>query len=805
VKNKSGMVIIHQMEKLRVIPAFKSAIILCTGILFGAEFNLPLLYTIPFFFLILCFGVYFYLYRRADFTIQILTFVVIFIIGFYRVNFTLNYLPENSIANIPDTRDRASYELIGTITELPFYDSTRIRFVLASETLVTSYDSIPVTGDVLVNIRKNIYSPEKVQPVLKPGDRISMLGKLSEGFGERNPGEFDYRRYLRLHDVYKVFYVFGYGKLKIISHENLDYFRQHILYPAKEFALNNIDRHLEGDKSAYLKGLVTGERSDISDEMKEAFINTGVMHLIAVSGLNVAYIIITITLILTLFRVPEKYRIYFMIPALIFYCFFTGAPASIVRATIMGILFLIAVNIQRKSNFYNIVGASALIILIYEPKQLFDPGFILSFCAVISMVFFYERFENIFKNQLDKLQQSGKQYLRVIVVMFLTTLAAQVGTLPITALYFGKISIISLLANLVVVPFANFALAIGFFQILTGIVSDYLSSIIAATNNILLTAQLEFIHWCASFDFAYVDFFGFNIFNTIIYFVCILLLFTSTRQKLPFRFTLIILLALSVLLVESDFKHETTITVIDVGHGNCTLIQTANGQNILVDAGTRTKTYNSSERTIIPLLKRNGIEKLDLLLISNEKNSQGGASYLIRNFKIDRIIQSVGITEDYTIDEAVSEVNITRDFVRAGDLINLGNNTSIYILSPLFDEGVVVLSFIFKTGDFSMIFAEGITDKDGKILALKYGQLLSSGILKISSHGSAESSSAEFLLETMPQISVIQSGKFNRKDLPSVEVISKLNAINSFIKRTDIEGALIFTTDGETIKPVSWR
>lgn len=104
-----------------------------------------------------------------------------------------------------------------------------------------------------------------------------------------------------------------------------------------------------------------------------------------------------------------------------------------------------------------------------------------------------------------------------------------------------------------------------------------------------------------------------------------------------------------------------------------------------------------------------------------------------------------------------------------------------------------------------MIFAEGITDKDGKILALKYGQLLSSGILKISSHGSAESSSAEFLLETMPQISVIQSGKFNRKDLPSVEVISKLNAINSFIKRTDIEGALIFTTDGETIKPVSWR
>lgn len=793
------------MEKLRLIPAFKSALIIGIGILLGSKFYLPMYYSVPILFLLLLAGVYLYSKSHFKNITIIFAFIILVAFGFVRSNYSFFHLPDESIANIPDTRYRASYELIGVVSELPFYDSARVRFVLSTEKIVTRTDTIIVTGDVMVNMRKNLYKPEEPPPVLKPGDRISIVGRLSDAFEERNPGEFDYRRYLRLHDVYKIFYVSGYDKTIILSHDNLNYFEQNILYPAKEYALNNIDKQLSGDRAAYLKGLVTGERSDISREMREAFINTGVMHLIAVSGLNVAYIIITITLLLTLFRVPEKYRVFVMIPVLIFYCLFTGAPASIVRATIMGILFLISISIQRKTNFFNIVGISALIILMYDPKQLFDPGFVLSYSAVISMVFFYNRFEKLLKEKFEELQRSGRQHIRIILVMFLTTLAAQIGTLPITAMYFGKISIISLFANLVVVPFANLALAIGFFQILTGIFSDYMSSVIAEANNLLLTAQLGFIEWCASFDFAYVDFFGFNIYNIIIYFTCLILIITSIRNNIVFRIALCILLIISVPLVNFKFKDETKVTIIDVGHGNCTLIQTSNGKNILIDAGIRTRTFNSSERTIISFLKRSGVNKIDLFIISNDKNSQGGAAHLIRNFDIGKIIQGKGITEDYTIDDAIVEHQVSRDFVMAGDVIPIDKHSAIYILSPLFGDGVMPITFLFKTGEVSFLFAEGLDKEEEKILASRYGKILNSGILKIPAHGSSQALSAELLVKSAPLVSIIQAGSFNRFELPSDEVVTKLYATGNIIRRTDREGAIIFYTDGERIWFDKWK
>lgn len=793
------------MEKLRIIPAFKSAVMIGVGILLGSKFYVPMYISIPLLLVLLLAGIFFHYKSNFQNVTITFTFIILLAFGFIRANYSFYHLPDESIANIPDTRYRASYELIGIVSELPYYDSSRVRFVLSSEMIVTRKDTINVTGDVMVNMRKNLYKPDEKPPELKPGDRISMIGRLSEAFEERNPGEFDYRRYLRLHDVYKIFYISGYDKTILLSRNNLGFFKQKILYPAKEYALNNIDEHLSGDRAAYLKGLVTGERSDISREMREAFINTGVMHLIAVSGLNVAYIIITITLLLTLFRVPYKYRIYVMIPVLIFYCLFTGAPASIVRATIMGILFLISISIQRKTNFFNIVGISALIILMYDPKQLFDPGFVLSYSAVISMVFFYNRFEQLLKNKIEELQRSGKQYIRIILVMFLTTLAAQIGTLPITAMYFGKISIISLFANLIVVPFANLALAIGFFQILAGIFSNYLSSVIAETNNILLSAQLGFIEWCASFEFAYVDFFGFNIYNIVIYFVCLILLITAVRNNIAFRIALCLLLVISVPLVNLNFKDETKITIIDVGHGNCTLIQTSEGKNILIDAGIRTRTFNSSERTIIPFLKRNGIGKIDLFIISNDKNSQGGAAHLIRNFKIGKIIQGKGITEDYTIDDAIIDRQVSRDFVMAGDIIPIDKHSAFYVLTPNFGDGLMPLTFVFKTGHVSFLFAEGLDKEEEKILVTRYGNILNSGVMKIPAHGSSQSLSAELLIKSSPLVSILQAGTFNRFDLPSDEVITKLYAAGNVIRRTDREGAIIFYTDGEKIWFDKWK
>jgi competence protein ComEC len=600
------------MDILKNIPAFKFSIILIAGILRGSNILFDFTLLVASLFILITMFIVFYNRIGNEYIILSLTFLLIFFTGIFKSNIDFYFIPENSIKHFPNTQKKKNNELVGVIKEIPYYDSIKIRFVLGSQYIHTQQNSFEVTGDVMVTIRKNQWGGDELTlPSFEVGDRVALLGKLSDAFSSRNPGEFDYKRYLELHNIHKTFIVFGYENTVVMSKDNLGYFYQKILFPSKLFAMSNIEKNTGGDEGAYLKGLVSGERSDISDEVRDAFIKTGVMHLIAVSGLNVAYIIIAITLILSLFRFKPVPRTLITIIVLIFYCIFTGSPASIVRATIMGSFVLIAIQMERKRSFYNITGAAAMFILLFDAKQLFDPGFVLSFTAVITMVFFFTKFESLFVQKISGWNEGGRKIIYFTAILFLTTLAAQIGTLPVVAMYFGKISIVSLLANLIVVPFANIALAIGFFQILAGIFSEFLSSAIAETNNIILSAQILFIKWAASLKFAYIDFYKFDLFNTVSYFVILLLIFSIKRkEQIFYRSVLVTFILTGTWIYNHDFDRKLRLTFIDVGQGDCALIQTPEGRNILIDCGIITDNYNSGERTIEPYLKRLDIDSI---------------------------------------------------------------------------------------------------------------------------------------------------------------------------------------------------
>ena len=809
------------MDQFKNIPAFKFALLFAAGILIGSKHEINILYLITAYTIFFLAVVFVSKYRSDIFNMIIISCLIVSF-GIFKANLDFFDLPENNISKIPDTKRKSNYELIGVISEIPYCDSSKIRFVLESEVIVTKYDSVNVTGEVIVTIRKNNYTDKNdSQPTLHVGNKVSLLGKLTEAFSSRNPGEFDYKHYLRLHDIYKTFLVFGYNNIEVISKENLGFFYQEIIYPSKIFALKNIDEYVGGDEGAYLKGLVTGERSDLSKELKQAFINTGVMHLIAVSGLNVAYIIISITLILSLIRLPQIPKTTITIIALIFYCLFTGSPASIVRATIMGILFLIAIILERKTYFYNIVGVSALIILIYDSKQLFDPGFILSYCAVITMVFFYERFEKLLAPKINEWDIKGKKYIRYMLVLFLTTLAAQIGTLPITATFFGKISFISLLANLFVVPIANIALAIGFFQIIISIVSPFLSSVIAESNNILLSIQLWFIRWCASFDFAYIEFYKFNLFYTIIYFLILLLLFTATRKNVKYRILLSVLIFSAAVLLNLELNKKLRVTFLDVGQGDCAVIQTPDDKTIIVDCGIKSLTYDSGERTIAPYLKRNGISRIDLLILTHyHLDHVGGVEYLLENFEVDKIFdngQRNNSNISKTIDNLVIAKKITRLKIKSGSLIDGIEKLRIYFLYPEKNENYlsyysrednqnnesIVCKLKYK--DVDILFTGDIEEEVEEPIQKNYSNFIESDILKVAHHGSSTSSTIPFLVKSKPEYSIISCGTYNKFNHPSVNILNRLENISSKVLRTDMQGAIIIESDGFDIEVVEWR
>ena len=819
------------MQKWESAPAFKIAFLFIIGILIGAEFK----FNIVLLFILICIQLIylFYLYKKnPEISLNIILIISIFIsLGLLKANIDYHLIPDNSISKIPDTKRNEECRLIGVIQDIPSYDTNKIKFTLSSEFFINSnnHDTLLVSGDVLVSIKRNQktdyneYSNVQMsgnisydlKPDLSAGDRVLIYGRLLEPFEERNPGEFDYKRYLKLHNIYKTFSAQGFSNVEIINRNNISFIMQKIIYPAREFASANIDKYIPGDEGAFLKGLVTGERQDISKKVKDDFVKTGIMHVIAVSGLNVAYIILSITLILSLFRVPRIPKVIIIIAFLIFYCFFTGYPASIIRATVMGSLILIANVIQRKTNFYNIIGISVLIILIYDAKQLLDPGFILSFSAVLSMVFFYEKFDEIYLQKILDSRLRFKKIIYILVSIIFVTIAAQLGTLPITSHYFEKISFISIIANAIIVPLSNLSMAIGFFQVLTAIFSDYLSSVIAEVNFILLSFQLHTTDFLASFKFGYIDFYKFNTINTIGYLALLLILFTAKKGTLKIRLYISSIIIVVLIFFNINYDNNLKITFLYVGQGDCTLIETPDGSNILIDCGMKDFKFNSGESTIVPYLKRKGINKIDLLILTHLHNDHiGGIESVLENIKVSKIISDGAAEENsliYKMNKLIIENKIPVEKFYSGDFIEGYGNLRLFFLNPIQNDTLhtkehsksMVVKLVY--GKTQALILGDLSVEGESFVTGNYGNFLKSDILKVSHHGSKNASSIPFLAECKPEYAVISCGKDNVFGHPSYLVLAKLDVLGAKVLRTDKDGAVIFESDGKTLELVKWK
>lgn len=803
-------------------PAFKFSIFLITGIIIGSKsiFGLSFLFAVIIFLLVA--GIILVKTIQTNFSINFLPCFLVLFFGMLKAELDFNVHPDNSIMYFQNSTENSISKINAVVLEFPDSDSTKIRFKSEIKKVISDNDTIDVTGIVIVTVRKNFYSKKNNGRVsIEPGDEILLSGKLSEPPAARNPGEFDYKSYLLNHGIYKIFSAYGFEKIKIISKDNLGFFNQSILFPLKKFVFSNIDENLNGDEAAFLKGLLTGDRSSISPEMKEAFVNSGVMHLIAVSGLNVTYMIISLTMIFSLIRIRVILKTFIIIFFLIFYCIFTESPASIQRATVMGVLVLISILMERKINFYNILGAASAFILICDSRLLFDPGFILSFAATLSMVFIYSIFENLFLKNDTPVYKKNK-LMHGISVLFLTTLAAQIGTLPLTAIYFEKISMVSIAANLIAVPLANLSLAIGFMQIFAASFSQLISEAIAETNNLLLHFQITFIKWCASFDFSYLRTSSFSLCAAVIYYLTLICLMTAKQFK-QFIFRIIICFCAVAGIIIYDFETDKNLklTILDVGQGDCSVIKTPDGKIIVIDCGLISEFSNSGERTVIPFLRRNGIEKIDLLILTHlHLDHIGGIKFILENMKVGKIADSGQLYKSKFVeamDSLINVRNIPREKIRAGDYIDGFENLRMYFLFP--SENFVDVSgktkgenlnngsvaFILKFKEVNLFFGGDIEEDAELFLCRTYDDFLKTGFLKVSHHGSSTSTTVPFISKNKPDYSVISCGIGNKFNHPSEIIIKRLEDCGSQIFRTDLEGAVVFETDGFELKKINWK
>jgi len=803
--------------EFRKYPAFFTAVGLAIGILisYGFDFGIS---GFPNYYFILTLSIIsvicIFVYRKVKLLLSVPCLVyslLVILFGFISMQFKYYKIDEDSIYRNIDSMNNKSTIIYGTVSDDPDLKDDRFRLTIDVDSLVQNDSTLSYNGTILATIYKNKFSKDTSCKV-NFDDYVELTGNIEKLPHRRNPGEFNYGEYLKLHDFEANSTSFGYDKVKDKGVIEGDFFNKSIIHPVKDFINNSCDKFSEGDEKEFLKGLLLGEKANISQETRQNFVNAGVAHIIAVSGLNVAYVIIVLYGILLIFPLSRTSKNLIIIPCLIMYSYMTGNSASIVRATVMAITILLAQFFERRTNSYNVIAFSAVVLFIVDPRQVLDPGFLLSYSAILAIVYFNPRLDAIVSkwkwySGLDERKWHNK-YFKEAVSLVVVSLAAQIGTMPVTSIMFKKVSVVSMIANLVAIPVSNTNMAIGFATVIFSSFSTWLADVFASANNFLMHYLLKFVAISANFDFSFVETYRVDLLWFLSYYVFVFLLFSIKPYNFKPRIALLILLAGNFFLFRSVLRETNfaKLTYMDVGNSNCTLISMPEGTNIMINAGTSSKNYSSAERNVIPYLKAEGVSEINLLIITSiDENEFINLRYFLNHFQVNKVMIPAYYQNLFTKTGVRNKFNISRfEFVDSSKIINSKGKFRIYLYYDIGLKGESMMAqFAYGTENFLFADAEEpaeISLNSSYIAAEPY-----TNVLRVSSYGSFDLTQPGFIVNSNPE-NIVISTQNNKRKLPEKEAFTgTLTLAGIHVNNTAERGAVIFRTDGVKTELLEWN
>lgn len=814
------------MRKLSIhsVPALLAATFLALGIILGKYAHVAtwLSITAAVLLLVLCsFMLFRSRYRERSYLLPLLILLLI-LVGAAKYRFDASSTPP-----LPESLLNNQVTVIGTILESSATRENRTRFLVQVETMHASLVRLSAAANVLVTVMRQ--RQDSIDISFRYGNRIHLTGTLYRPSPERNPGEFNARAYYEAQGISLLMRVRGYRNVAVLdSHVSggpLRWMMRNCVLPVRAYMLSLIDATVRGEEGELLKGIFIGERGGIPYSTRLAFTNSGIAHILAVSGSNVAVVYAFFTMMFALLRLPRNVNIIATALGLLFYMLLTGSQPPIVRATIMALVMMGGKLLGKKSNALNSLGVAALLILFYDARQIFDVGFQLSFLAVFSLAYCFP----IARNWLPRFEQARMHHKLLLGAMelVLVTFIATVGTLPLIALYFGRVSVVGLLSNVVVVPLVGANVFLGFVSSLFGWFSLFIADCFAAVNWVLLNLCLWVAKFSGGLSWAYIDTLQFRALHAIPFYLALVTAFHFHLRAFARKAFIGFVASLNLLLVPAttSFDHsleqKLRVSFIDVGQGDGALVEFPNGQTMLIDAGMKAEEYDAGERIIAPFLKRRGISTIDYFVASHPHGDHiGGAAFVFKEFDVREVIESGQPARDSVYLEyasAVSNEQCTTRNVRTGSPAMTIGGAKLYFLypTPTFidtdtthaHENLNNTSVVFKLcfGETSILFTGDAEQEAEEEMVRVHGAFLESTILKVGHHGSKTSSTEAFVRVVKPKHAIISCGLNNKFNHPSEEVVERLRAMNVETLRTDEEGAIIFETDGKKFERVEWR
>jgi len=633
---------------------------------------------------------------------------------------------------------------------------------------------------------------------------ISFIGNLESPSKQRNRGGFDYSKYMYSQNFYGSIFIDNVNDIEVVEESkfNLITFIQNSIF-------DKLSALLPKEQLGILLGMIIGDTVYISEGVEEAFKSSGITHLLAVSGSNVAYVIV-ISKFLFNKVFGKSFSNIISIFMIIIFVLISGASPSVVRAGIMSIILILSEVLSRQPDTKATIAVTATLILLYNPFIICDVGFVLSFGGTIGIVALNTQIIDLFnKKYLIFLENKIFKY---IIETLSITLSAQIVLLPIMWYYFNTISFISIITNLLVAPFTGIITILGLIIYFASFIFYPIAKLLSYSIYFLISLMILISRICSMVPFGNITLPNPNFIIIILYYLIVCyFFFFKNREKGQYKFisndnykrierrilsgivSVLIIIQILVIIIP---KNYIEINIIDVGQGDSTLIK-SNNCNILIDGGgSENSDYDVGKQILIPYLLDNTNGVIDLMIISHfhEDHAEGCISVL-KELKVKKVV--IGVQPKMTnlyeqLLELTKEKNIPLIILSGGDKFTIDNirfeilypQNNLQIKDDLNNNSLVIKVKYYET---SILLTGDIEKEAENILSAKE---LDVDILKVAHHGSKTSTTRNFLEATTPKIALISLGKDNKFGHPNKEVLDRLKKIKSEIYRTDESGEI---------------
>lgn len=685
------------------------------------------------------------------------------------------------------------------------------------------------------------------EPDVLPGNRIQANGTLCNFDTATNPGQFDARSYYQEQGIYYIMYTDGYA---LVSGKT-DRYRA-FLFRLHKHLLSVIQDSLPEKQAGIIMTMLLGDKSALNPEIRQLYRQNGIGHLFAVSGLHVTILCMAFYQLLLWLRLPRSIAVSGTLCVLWSYGVMTGFSVSTNRAVIMMILYLFSGIAGRSYDLLSAMACSALVILLQNPFAIHSCSFLLSYTAILGVGLVYpvlqecilgdETARRRHRRNLHRTgrEQKAKGWLGVTIWWFVTSkekllqtllmsVAIQISTLPVLLYFYYEVPTYGVILNIFVLPLASLLLLLAMAAALTGLCFLSLAKFLFGAVSLILGFYENLCMLFLKLPMpvtllgrpSYYRIGGYILFATVAVW-----LWQKFRTR---RVPLYLWAAGTILLVFPVISPNFSMTFLDVGQGDGVVIHTPDDTIFLIDGGS-TSENQVGEYRIKPFLKYYGIREIDYMIMSHadEDHISGQIELLQHSGQPGEIrIKQLLLPEpsaEYQAEKGyqnmlslAEKAHVPVSYIHTGDTLHL-QELEILCLHP--DAGFggesanaysTSLSITWQGYHFLLCGDLEGAGEEAVLERLQNGQEGADGtrripesydVLKVSHHGSKNSTSEAFLKTIRPSLAVISCGQDNRYGHPHPELLQRLEQEDAQILRTDQQGSIKLVLYRDRCPPV---